>query len=366
MNSAAALFRYVHARPGLALLIFVWLMSLAFASQEIHLVPIWRRDFLNYWLGPRALWAGVNPYDVTAYAHYGLTYFPQGGLKQFNFTYPPHALFLFAPFAVLPPNMAFVAWDIVSLAAFYLAARPLLPKGLPALPAVLSFATLICLQFGQTGLLSSALFLTAARGSGIAAAVLTFKPHLGFLAAPALLLKGRKRFLQAIAYTIVIIVVSEAVLGHWRDFLEHAWGYQGNQIFDESYKDVWYLMGVTPSIGYGVTGFVLYGVGAAIVLSRNFNIFTAATATFLISPYGLHYDMSAVCLGFAILIFSHAAEMPLWHKVVAALAYLSPVLVQFGTWWVPPILLLGLFVQTQWFPGVRLTVRERGIAVVDV
>jgi len=55
-----------------------------------------------------------------------------------------------------------------------------------------------------------------------------------------------------------------------------------------------------------------------------------------------------------------------WQRLVASLAFLTPVIVEFGTWWVPPILLLGLFVQTQCFPGVQLTWRQRRIALAEV
>jgi len=58
--------------------------------------------------------------------------------------------------------------------------------------------------------------------------------------------------------------------------------------------------------------------------------------------------------------------MPWWQRLVASLAFLTPVIVEFGTWWVPPILLLGLFVQTQCFPGVQLTWRQRRIALAEV
>jgi hypothetical protein len=197
----------------------------------------------------------------------------------------------------------------------------------------------------------------AARGSGIAAAVLTFKPQLGFLAAPALLLKTRPGFVIATGVTLALVVLSGVLVGHWRDFLDHTLGFQGRQLVDRS-TFMWVIMGTTPMIGYGMLGLILYGIGAIILLTRNFNIFTAATATFLISPYGFHYDMSAVCLGFALLLYSYWNDMPLWQKVIAGLGYLAPLIVVFGTWWVPPILLLGLFVQARWFPGVRLDFKD--------
>ena len=352
-------------KPNVIVLVGLWMVAAGYVATHPAIVPIWERDFINYWLAPRALWAGVNPYDVRAFSDFGLAYFPNAEILQFNFTYPPHSLFLFAPFGLLPPDVAFVVWDAVSLGAFYLAARPLMPKGIPAFVAVLSPATLICLEFGQTGLISSALFLVAARGSGLAGASLTFKPHVGSLVAPALLLRSRMAFLTAVLCTVALIVLSAVLFGRWADFLQHAVSYQGDLLAQGS-RNIWYITGMTPMIGYGLKGLLIYGIVAAIVLSRNFNVFTAATATFLISPYGFHYDMPAACLGFAVLLYSYWKDVPHWQTGVAALAFLSPIIVSYGAWWIPPILLLGLFVQTQCFPGVQLTWRGGRLAIVPV
>lgn len=361
-----AAIRWVGAHEALTLLIFLWLVGLAYTLPRFGVGAIWDSDYLNYWFGPRAVRAGINPYDVIAYRDYGLAHFPKGNPPQFNFTYPPHSLFLFWPLSYLPPYVSYVAWDVISLVIFWFAAKRVLLKGLPSFLAVLSPATILCLQFGQTSLLAGALFLMAAGGSGVAAGLLTFKPQLGFLAAPLLLLKGRKPVLIAVGATIVLIVASQLVFGGWKDFLEHAGSYQAGQIFDEEKKNIWYIIGTTPAMGYGRLGFVIYLVVATVVLSRNFNLWTAATATFLISPYGFHYDMSVACLGFAILIYCYWDRMPLWQRLIASLAYLAPIIVQFGTWWVPPIMLLGLFIQTQCFPGVQLTWKQRRFALIQV
>ena len=350
--------RIVRWRPAkirreTVLLALLWLVLIGATALRWEMVPIWNRDFFNYWLGPRAIWSGVNPYDVDAFIDFGLAHHPQGWFQQFNYTYPPHSLFLFAPFALLPPYPAIVAWDLFSLGAFIYAARPLLPKGLPAAAAVVSPATLICLDYGQTGLLTSALFLLGMRGNGFAAAALTFKPHLGFLVAPALLLKGRKSFWIAVGATLLLIAASAIVFGHWTDFIHHAGRYQGDQLLYEV-NAKWRTIGVTPAFGYGVAGWILFAAWAVFLLARNFNPFTAATATFLISPYGFQYDMSAACLGFVVLLYAHWRDMPWWHKAIASLAFLAPVIAQLGTWWVPPLLLIGLYVQTLWFPGTRL------------
>jgi hypothetical protein len=362
--SAAA--RWIRRNEGLTLLLLLWFFGLAYTLPKFGVGAIWDSDYLNYWFGPRAVRAGVNVYDVVAYQHYGLSLFPKANPPQLNFTYPPHSLFLFWLLSYLPAYVSWIAWNAISLIAFWIAARRVLPNGLPAFVAVLSPATILCLNFGQTSLLAGALFLFAAAGSGVAAALLTFKPQLGFLAAPLLLMKGRKPVFVAVATTAVLVIASQLAFGGWTDFLAHAGGYQASQIFDEEKKNIWYIIGTTPAMGYGRLGFVIYLVVATLVLIRNFNVWTAATATFLISPYGFHYDMSVVCVGFAILLYCHWDKMPFWQRSVAGLAYLAPIIVQFGTWWVPPIMLLGLFVQTQHFPGVKLSWRAGRPALVAV
>ena len=362
-----AAFRWMRAQEALTLLIVLWMVGLGFSLSRVTSVPaIWNTDYLNFWLAPRAVRAGVNVYDVDTYRQFGLSYFPKTNPPQFNFTYPPHSLFLFWPLSYFPAYASYAAWDGVSLAAFWFTAKRVLPKGLPTFLAVLSPATIICLQFGQTSLISGALFLAAAGGNGVAAAMLTFKPQLGFFAAPLLLLKGRRPVLIAVGATVLLVLLSQLLFGDWMGFLTHAGRYQASQIFDEQRKDVWYIIGTTPAMGYGVRGFLIYLVVATIVLVRNFNVWTAATATFLISPYGFHYDMSVACLGFAILLYVYWDRIPLWQRLIASLAFLAPIIVQFGTWWVPPIMLLGLFAQTQCFPGVQLTWKRGRFALAEV
>lgn len=329
----------------------LWILGAVGPIAALNLAPVSERDFGSIWAAGRAIMAGVDPYQVDAFKAFGDRLL---GVGPYNFTYPPHALFLFLPFAMLPAVPALVAWTLFSFAIFYWAARPLMPEGLPPALALLVPPAIININFGQTGLITSALFLIAFRGSGLAAAALTFKPHMGFLVAPALL-RDRRALATAIVATLVLVLASALLFGGWDDFFRHARDYQGGKLVNHTQAS-WVLQATTPMIGYGLWGWLMYAVGGAYLLSRNFNLFTAATATFLISPYGLHYDMAAVCLGFAILLYTCWDAMPAWHKAVAALAYLTPVIVGYGTWLVPPILLIGLLVQGQWLEGVRLTV----------
>ena len=107
----------------------------------------------------------------------------------------------------------------------------------------------------------------------------------------------------------------------------------------------------TPLVGYGLAGHLIFAAAALLLLSRNFNVFTAATATFLVLPYAFHYDMTVANLGFAMLIFTRWEAMKLPEKLAACLGFLAPEFTTFGTWFVPPILLAGLYVQVRQLDG---------------
>jgi alpha-1,2-mannosyltransferase len=321
--------------------------------------PMAGRDFAVWWGSGHAIRVGVNPYDVEAFKAFGKQIL---GSLHFNYTYPPHALFLFVPLSYLPLLPAFIVWNVASAVFFWFAARPLIPKGMPTILAILTPGALININYGQTGLLWSALFMLAFRGSGLAAAALTFKPHFGLLVIPAML-RDRRAFIFATLGTLFLIAASALTFGYWVEFFEHAFVHQGGLIAGYA-QTPWYIKGTAPAIGYGLWGWIPFALGGAYFLARNYNLFTAATAAFLISPYGLHYDMPLVCLGFAVMLYARWGVMPWSHKLSASLAFLTPSLVVYATAWaIPPILLWGLVVQTKWTEGLRLHVRlgERGV-----
>ena len=80
----------------------------------------------------------------------------------------------------------------------------------------------------------------------------------------------------------------------------------------------WYTQAVTPLLAYNFAGWAVFAIAAIILLSRNFNVFTAASATFLISPYGFHYDMTVVCVGFGVLLFEEATRCPFGSALFVA------------------------------------------------
>jgi len=324
-----------NARSGNGLVYALWCVG--FIGSVASQLNGWNgaianRDFVSFWVAGKMALSGhaAQAYDVqllreTAKSLVGTNF-------AIAFPYPPHILFVAVPLAFLPLKLSFFLWQAASAALFYFA-------------AVLTPAAVINVTFGQVGFLYGALWLFAFGGSALAAAMLTFKPHLGFLAGVEVV--KRRRLIATCLMAIVIIALSAAVFGveTWRASLVGAATQQFNFMSAGAYPN-WYHKMVTPYLGFGLFGWIVCAVAAACLLTRSFTAFTAATAAFLIAPYGFHYDMTVVCLGFGLLLFERWREMPAWRCLVCSAAFVSPILVLVGTWLVPPVLLAGLYVQT--------------------
>lgn len=309
--------------------------------------PYGQYDFAAFWVAGKQVLSGeaANIYSTAATQIYadrlglgGATIFP----------YPPHALFLYVPFALIPYMPGYAVWNLVSAAFFCWAARPYLPDGFPRLLPILSPAAITCMDFGQTGLIFGALWLLAFRGNWAAVAVMTFKPHLGILS--VLSLKSRSAFLRTTALVIVVVGASALLFGIalWFDFVQHSLSHGAKFTVMKR----WLFAGVGPAMAYGLWGWVPFAAAGGLMLARNVNVFTAATASFLISPYAFHYDMPVASLGFGLLIFWRWDVMPVRHRIPVALGFLSPAIAITGAWWVPPVLLWSLWTQIKYDFGL--------------
>jgi hypothetical protein len=317
------------------------------------------KDYANLWVAGRLAIDGnvAAIFNVEAFRHASVSLL--GERIPGNYSYPPHALFLAVPFAMLPYEWSLVAWTLLGGAFFIWAARDHCPKNLPLFLVVLTPAALDNIRFGHYGFFAGALFLLAfsnRRIAGLAAAALTVKPHLGLMVAVQMLL-NRKALVTAIAGFVALVLASMLLFGPsaWAAFLTETFSYQSGLISEGKRGSLVHMM-PTPLVGYGLAGHLIFAALAALLLTRCFNVFTAATATFLILPYAFHYDMTVANLGFAVLIFSRWDEMALPEKLVACLGFLAPEFTTFGTWFVPPILFAGLYVQTRQLEGRRLPI----------
>ena len=115
------------------------------------------RDFMNLWLAGKLTLAGRVPdvFDVATYRQAVIDLF--GKALPLNYSYPPHALFLAIPFALMPYYVALFVFSALGIVLFTLAARPYML--FPAVYAAFTPATLLCLWFGHYGLLLGALWL---------------------------------------------------------------------------------------------------------------------------------------------------------------------------------------------------------------
>ena len=285
-----------------------------------------RSDWAVLWTAGRlALWGDVPPARGT------------------EFTYPPHALFFFTPLAPLPYVISYFAWNALTAAFFFWVARSYLPKDFPRALALLTPGALMCFHFGQTGFLMGGLWLLAFRGSWASVALLTFKPHLGVLS--ALTLRSRPALLKTIALTLLLVAASMLLFGMtaWRDFADHLLSHES----EFTTRVRWRFVGVSPGFAYGILGWLPFAVAAGLMLMRNFNAFTAATAALLISPYGFTYDMPIASLGIGLAIWWHWAELGWVKRLGLTLGFYVPTLAGLGVWWMPPILLWVLWVQVE-------------------
>jgi len=307
--------------------------------------PIANRDFASFWIAGKLASTGhaAQAYDVSALrtaasALAGTTY-------PIAYPYPPQFFFVAVPLSWLPLGLSYVAWMLITGALFCVAARPHVPRGFPLVLALLTPAAICNLTFGQTGFLYGGLWLFAFEGSAVAAALLTVKPHLGLLVAAEV--TRRRQLIRTLVIASAILGLSALVFGleSWRACLAGLATNHLHWVQSNSYGGWQYQM-TTPYIGYGLVGWLAFAVSGLILITRRFDAFTAATAAFLVAPYGFHYDMTVICLGFGVVLIRSWRTMQPWQTAVCALAFLSPLIVAVGTWLVPPILLAGLFVLT--------------------
>lgn len=357
------------------------------SGMMVSEATVYGRDFANLWTGARAVLEDHTGllYDLGAYQALQRDILSPE-IAGHNFSYPPHVLLLIWPFGLLPYGAALGLWTVISLAAFFAAARPYLAgAGMPGMLSLVVPAALVNVWTGHYGLLiaAGALFVwdNADRmpiRCAIVLALLTVKPHLGILMPLVLLLRGKwKVCLIAGAVTLALAGVSAAVFGTqaWIEYLTRVPEYQAALL--EHGAGLYRLM--MPSV---YNGFVLAGLeqaampfqvcAAALAVAAVFLVhrsgaplttlgLVAATATFLVLPYAFNYDMGAVCLAALLGMYRSCADGRPFDRLVYACAYLSPALIfkLNGTLplLVPLFLLAMLFVEVRRAGGFSLGAR---------
>lgn len=341
---------------------------------EAHLLV--GRDFLNVWTGGRlAIGHELGRlYDYQAYMNWQAARF--GPLDDLNYSYPPHSLFLATPFAVLPYGWALAAWTLLGLAFFYWAARPYTRNSLFGLGAVLTPAAFANIWFGHYGFVIGGLWLLFFSSlerrpvrTGVLAALLTLKPHLGLLIAVVMVL--RRQYLAitvAIAATLCLVLLSGMLFGFslWHDWLFVTSRVQ-QAIMTAPWPRFYFLMMPSAFIALhrfpdwiALVGQIACAAGGAALFWKGRGAaprdlaFIAATATALMSPYIFNYDLTVVCLGFVLCLYRCWPRLGEWEKRALWLAFAVPLFgIVFNLF--PP---LGLLSPLFLMAGLAVLVRQ--------
>jgi alpha-1,2-mannosyltransferase len=189
-------------------------------------------DFLSFYAAGALANAGTPWLAYDHAAHQAAEQAAIGVATIYNyFYYPPVFLLICAPLALLPYLPAFIVFQALSAAAFFVAARAI-RRDLP--PVVfLAFPGLWwTMGTGQNALLTAALFAAGTALvdrrpwlAGLCFGALCYKPHLALLIPVALVASGNWRaFWGAAGSASLIVAASFALLGAstWGAFLTQA------------------------------------------------------------------------------------------------------------------------------------------------
>jgi len=337
-------------------------VSIVLLGYDVFLKSIERiigRDFSNLWVAGKLVWAGtpgcafdVNCFRLAMYRDLNL-------LAIQNYSYPPPALFIAAPFALMPYYIALAVWTFLGVLFFTWCARSFVPRGFPPLLAAFTPAATMNIWNGHYGFLLGGLWLLCFRNlerqpkrSGIFAGLLTLKPHLGIMIA-ATMARNWKALVAALLTTIVLVLLSAFAFGSepWNGFLFGTTTEQ-QEILTRASPEFYFRMmpSAYVAFGKGIPGIIAQVISAAaatalLVRSRRWNAFSAATATFLIVPYVFNYDMTVACLGFAIALYTRWSSMRWFERATFIVAFVSPELTFYVPFVVPVALLSALHLQ---------------------
>jgi hypothetical protein len=331
-------------------------------------------DFIAFWtVADLALREEFSlAYDVTAIQIAERQLVGVEGWSVMPWLYPPTFVLLLLPFGLLPYLSALALWQTLPLAGFMLVMSriglaPLLYWLIP-----LSAAVIQTIVTGQNGLLVALLMAGGLlslerhpRIAGVLFALITFKPQLALLVAPALVIGGHWRALGAMmAALAMLIIVTVVAFGAepWLAFFQNL-SYAQNQVALGNLP--WRRMptifvaarmsGLDAAPAQLIQGIVALGVAVGVAWAwwrrAPFNLRAAllVAAIPLVTPFAYDYDLVILLLPIAWLILE-SQRAPLKHAEIAVmvlvwalpswwmLALVRETGVQFG-----PLILLTLY-----------------------
>jgi len=308
-------------------------------------------DFIDPWSASRLALHGTPAavYDVPRLwaAERAAVGYPSVGFAGFH--YPPTYLVMVLPLALLPYVWSLIAWTIATAGAYLAMMWKIDPERDSIWLAIAFPGALVNLTNGQNGFLTLALFGGALLSiesrpilAGVLFGLMSYKPQYGALIPLFLLATGRWRTLIAASVTVIVFVaISLALFGTetWHSFFasisftRHVVLEQGGSGFEKlqsafAAARLWGL-GVKSSYAMQAAISLLAAIVAGWIwwTSPNFELRAAAlvTATLLITPYMMDYDLVMLALPIAWLASEgrRSGYLP-WEKSLLVFAWLLP------------------------------------------
>jgi arabinofuranan 3-O-arabinosyltransferase len=295
----------------------------------------WGLDFSNYWQAARLTLVGAQQmlFEPARYLAYLQGEFGQG-LQPLAWSYPPHFLLFTWPLGFLSYGAALGAFLFVTFALFVVSLiifrRKLAPTADPKLTLLALFPYALIAAFAtQNGFFTAAITLLALTFmndrpvvAGLALAVLTVKPQLGFLFPLVALLDRNWALLRwATLFTLALVALSAILFGvgtwqaYFSDIIPHqhsvmtAWTGVFLLLMPTPYGSL-RVLGLEPGFALALHWIAAAAAGIATLwllwrlrdpLQR---AFVLLAGTLLISPYAFNYDMGALCVTAALVALS--------------------------------------------------------------
>jgi len=332
------------------------------------------RDFLNTWMGGRsafsggpAPWFDLHVYNQALRDMLGTQY------QEHYWSYPPHILLFIWPLGLMPYLPAYIAWCVIGIALYLFACCSAIPRDRLVFLAVAP-GVAVCVFFGQNGFYTSALLIGGLMCldrrpvlAGVLFGILTIKPQLGLLLPVILLLERRWVTVAAAVMTTIVLVVATAMLFGWNTWIEfwekivpqQQWltVHAGGLLF-AMVSSVFYgarLMNLPVQVAWAMQGLVAALALAAVVWAYwkrrdpALSLALFVTATFVVTPYILNYDM--VVFGFVVALLRDRAEnTKLDHWLLIAVWTLPGTMMLAAVGWIPlaPIVLIAFAGRLVW------------------
>jgi alpha-1,2-mannosyltransferase len=307
-------------------------------------------DFVSFYAAGTLANAGVPQLAYDHAAHFAAEQAITGpGIEYQFFNYPPVFLLLCSVLARLPYLVAFVVFEVSTLALYVVVARRVLnDMTSTAALALVAFPVVFWnVGLGQNALLTAALFGGATLlvdrkpvGAGLCFGALCYKPHFGLLIPVALAAGRRWRCFAAAASTVAVLVgLSIASFGWqtWHDFLltaatSHSM-YESGRILFSGFVSPFgavRLLGGGVLLAYGVqfaaalVAVLAVGIVWYLDLSLPVRAAILATGTLIAIPLSLLYDLMLPAMAACWLWRDdRGGQHPNWEKALMIALFLG-------------------------------------------